>query len=160
MSNIEIERKFLVKGNYKKHAASSQRIVQGYICNQPDKNVRIRIKGDKAYITIKGATNQSGTSRFEWEKEISVAEAELLLPLCESGVIDKVRYYVDVGLHTYEVDEFCGDNQGLTIAEIELQSENEPFEKPEWLGAEVTGEKRYYNVMLVQCPFTKWNNND
>lgn len=153
----EIERKFLVKGNFKDLAVKSTRIVQGYLSSVPERTVRVRIKGDKGYLTIKGIGNVSGASRFEWEKEIPVNEAEELLKICEPGVIDKTRYNVKVGNHTFEVDEFYGENEGLVIAELELSSENESFPKPQWLGEEVTGDTKYYNAMLMKNPFTKWN---
>ncbi len=152
----EIERKFLVTGNFKPFAEQAFRIVQGYLSSDPERTVRVRIKGDKGFITVKGGKNQTGTTRFEWEKEISVTEAETLLKLCEPGVIDKIRYLVAVGGHTFEVDEFCGDNQGLIIAEIELSSEDEYFEKPSWVGDEVTGDLRYYNTMLANRPYRYW----
>jgi adenylate cyclase len=154
---IEIERKFLVTSDtFKEEAFSQNRIKQGYLSSIPDRTVRIRIKGDKAYITIKGVSNETGMSRFEWEKEIPVAEAEKLLLLCEKGVIDKTRFEVKIGSHTYEVDEFYGENKGLIIAEIELQSESENFEKPNWLGKEVTNDNRYYNSNLSNNPFVNW----
>lgn len=152
----EIEKKFLVKGNFKDLAASATRIVQGYLSSVPERTVRVRIKGDKGYITIKGIGNVSGATRYEWEKEIPVKEVEELLKICEPGVIDKTRYNVKAGNHTFEVDEFYGENQGLVVAEIELASENESFEKPDWLGEEVTGDKKYYNSMLMKNPYTKW----
>lgn len=153
----EIEKKFLVKGNFKDRAASATRIVQGYLSSVPERTVRVRIKGDKGYITIKGIGNVSGATRYEWEKEIPVNEVEELLKICEPGVIDKTRYNVKAGNHTFEVDEFYGENQGLVVAEIELSSETESFEKPDWLGEEVTGDKKYYNSMLMKNPFTKWS---
>lgn len=152
----EIERKFLVNGDFKSVAYDSKRITQGYLSSVPERSVRVRIKGDQGFITIKGATNRSGVSRFEWEKEIPVAEATALLQLCEPGVIDKTRYLVKAGKHTFEVDQFYGENEGLVIAEIELSNELEPFEKPSWLGQEVTGDARYYNAMLIKWPFSKW----
>lgn len=152
----EIERKFLVKGEFKKLAHKKTRITQGYLSSVPERTVRVRIKGDKGFITIKGIGNASGTSRYEWEKEIPVKEAKELLKICEPGVIDKTRYLVKFGEHTFEVDEFYGENEGLTIAEIELKSEAEIFEKPMWLGEEVTGDKKYYNAMLMKNPFRKW----
>ena len=124
--------------------------------NDPKRNVRVRIKGDQAFLTIKGMSNESGLSRFEWEKEIDVKEVEELLKLCLPGVIDKTRYEIQVGKHTFEVDIFEGENKGLIIAEVELQSEDEAFEKPEWLGDEVTGDVRYYNSHLVEKPFKMW----
>lgn len=154
--NQEIERKFLVTGNFKSFAESSVHIVQGYLSSVPERTVRVRIKGDRAFITVKGLLKQCGISRFEWEKEIAVAEAHALLKLCEDGVIDKIRYLVPAGKHTFEVDEFYGENQGLVIAEIELKEADEHFEKPSWLGTEVTGDLRYYNSMLASNPYTKW----
>ena len=154
---IEIERKFLVKNDSFKTAAFAQnRIAQGYLSSVPERTVRVRIKGEKGYLTIKGITNETGMSRFEWEKEIPVDEAKNLLLLCKKGVIDKTRYEVKMGKHTYEVDEFYGENEGLIIAEIELQSEEETFDKPNWLGQEVTNDQRYYNSNLSVNPYTKW----
>jgi adenylate cyclase len=152
----EVERKFLVKGEFKNLASKETRIVQGYLSSVPERTVRVRIKGDKGFITIKGIGNTSGASRYEWEKEIPTDEVEELLKICEPGVIDKTRYLVKVGNHTFEVDEFYGENEGLTIAEIELSSESEAFVKPNWLGDEVTGDTKYYNSMLMKNPFTKW----
>ncbi|MGB4205237.1 MAG: CYTH domain-containing protein [Bacteroidales bacterium] len=152
----EIERKFLVSGNFKPFSHEQIRITQGYISSNPERTVRVRIKGDKGYITIKGMISTSGTSRYEWEKEIPVDEAEELLKICEPGIIDKTRFLVNVGRHTYEVDEFYGENKGLVIAEIEFSSEDEDFEKPSWLGEEVTGNLKYYNSMLIKKPFITW----
>lgn len=152
----EIERKFLVRGEFKHLAYKETRITQGYLSSVPERTVRVRTKGDKGFITIKGMGNASGASRFEWEKEIPAEEVRDLLKICEPGVIDKTRYQVKAGPHTYEVDEFYGENQGLIVAEVELGTENETFEKPEWLGEEVTGEVKYYNSMLMKHPFTKW----
>mgnify|MGYP006376639003 FL=1 len=152
----EIERKFLVKGEFKNIASKETRIVQGYLSSVPERTVRVRIKGDKGFITIKGIGNTSGASRYEWEKEIPTSEVEELLKICEPGVIDKTRYLVKVDNHTFEVDEFYGENQGLTVAEIELSTESEAFVKPEWLGEEVTGDTKYYNSMLMKNPYTKW----
>ncbi|MDO1512712.1 CYTH domain-containing protein [Maribacter confluentis] len=155
---LEIERKFLVGSeDYKSEARSKTRIVQGFLNTDPSRTVRIRIKGDLGFITVKGKSNASGTSRFEWEKEISVVDAEELLKLCEKGVLEKCRYDVPLGKHIYEVDEFFGDNEGLTIAEVELESENESFKKPSWLGEEVTGMIKYYNSQLSKNPFKKWH---
>jgi len=154
---IETERKFLVLSDaFKQEAHTQKRITQGYLNSHPERTVRIRIKGNTSYLTIKGKSNDSGTSRMEWEKEISVADAEQLLPLCENGTIDKVRYEVDSGEHTFEIDEFFGENAGLIIAEIELADENEAYERPEWLGAEVTGDERYYNAYLSNHPYKTW----
>jgi adenylate cyclase len=154
--NIEIERKFLVKGEYKQSASKSYRIVQAYIPTLTGITVRIRIKGDKGYITIKGKNTHSGLSRYEWEKEIPVNEATELLTLCFSGLIEKTRYEVEFENQTYEVDEFYGENEGLTIAELEFESETASYSKPDWLGDEVTGDKRYYNSYLSQHPFKYW----
>lgn len=154
---LEIERKFLVEGDYyKREAYKSEDIAQGYLSSVPERTVRIRRKGDKAYITIKGISNESGLSRYEWEKEISTQEAQDLLKLCEQGVIEKTRYYIKCGEHTFEVDEFRGDNSRLVMAEVELSNENEVFEHPYWLGKEVTGDTRYYNASLVKHPFSLW----
>jgi adenylate cyclase len=153
----EIEKKFLVKGDFKPHATGSFRVTQGYLSSVPQRTVRVRIKDDKGFITVKGIGNEAGTSRFEWEKEITLAEAKELLAICEPGLIDKTRYHVNVGAHTYEVDEFYGDNEGLVVAEVELGAEEEEFEKPEWLGEEVSGDSKYYNAMLMKNPFKNWN---
>lgn len=152
----EIERKFLVKGDFKKDAYKETRITQGYLSSVPERTVRVRIKGSQGYITIKGIGNASGASRYEWEKEIPVSEVEALLQICEPGVIDKTRYQVKSGIHTFEVDEFYGENQGLIVAEVELSTEDEVFVKPVWLNEEVTGDSKYYNSMLMKNPFTKW----
>lgn len=154
---IEIERKFLTTSDtFKAFAFKQTRITQGYLSSVPDRTVRVRIKGEKGFLTIKGASNESGLSRFEWEKEIPIEEARVLLKLCEKGVIDKIRFEVKVGNHIFEVDEFYGENNGLIIAEIELSSENETFEKSIWLGKEVTNDIRYYNSYLSQNPFANW----
>ncbi len=152
----EIERKFLVVGKFKPFATKSYKITQGYLNSNPGRAVRVRIKGNQGYLTIKGKSESGGMKRFEWEKEIPLEEAKHLLSLCEPGIIDKTRYIVPVGNHEFEVDEFYGYNEGLTLAEIELQIENETFEKPAWLGEEVTGDERYYNSMLKQKPFKSW----
>jgi CYTH domain-containing protein len=153
----EIERKFLVEStDFIKESIVNNRIVQGYLNSNPDRTVRVRIKGNKGFLTIKGKGNESGTTRFEWEKEIPVTEANQLLALCEEGVIDKIRYEIPFGKHLYEVDVFEGDNTGLIIAEIELEDENESFEKPNWLGEEVTGDERYYNAFLSNSSYKNW----
>jgi adenylate cyclase len=152
----EIERKFLVSGDFKPFVSESIRIAQAYLSSVPERTVRVRIKGDKGYITVKGIAGDSGVSRFEWEKEIPLSEAQELLKICEPGVIDKTRHLILAGNHTFEVDEFHGENEGLIIAEIELDSEDEPFEKPFWLGREVTGDAEYYNSMLMKNPYIKW----
>ena len=153
---IEIERKFLVSGDFKESAVESFRIVQGYLSTSAGVTVRVRTKGEKAYLTIKGKTSDSGMSRFEWEKEIPLEESAGLLELCGGKVIDKTRYIVPFGGQVFEVDEFHGDNAGLVMAEIELSSEDEEFDKPEWLGHEVTGDVRYYNSQLLHNPVNKW----
>ena len=154
---IEIERKFLVTNpSFIEQAFAQNRIAQGYLSSQPERTVRVRIKANKGFLTIKGISNDSGMSRFEWEKEIPLEEAQNLLKLCEKGVIDKTRYEIKSGAHTFEVDIFYGDNEGLIIAEIELSSEPEAFEKPTWLGEEVTNINRYYNAYLSTHPYTKW----
>jgi adenylate cyclase len=154
---IEIERKFLVTSEaFKEEAFTQNRIAQGYLSSVPERTVRVRIKGDKGFLTIKGVSNKSGLSRFEWEKEIPLQEAIALLELCEEGVIDKTRFEVKMGKHIFEIDEFYGANEGLIMAEIELNSETEAFEKPSWLGKEVTNDNRYYNSYLSKNPFKKW----
>jgi len=157
MNMIEIERKFLVLSEaYKEDAFKSSRITQGFLNTDKERTVRVRVAGDLAFLTIKGKSSASGLSRFEWEKEISVHEAENLLKLCEKGIIDKVRYEIKVKRHIFEVDEFLGDNEGLVIAEVELNSENEAFERPHWLGEEVTGKIQYYNSQLSKQPYKNW----
>ncbi len=152
----EIERKFLVRGEFKNYAVKCITIKQGYISTVHGITVRVRIKDDRGFLTIKGGTNASGTSRYEWEKEIPFVEAEELLSLCDSGQIEKTRYLIPAGNFTFEVDEFHGENQGLLMAEIELESEDDVFPRPEWLGEEVTGDYRYYNSHLAKNPFTRW----
>jgi len=152
----EIERKFLVKNTDFLKDLNGFKIIQGYLSSDPERNVRVRIKGDQAYLTIKGISNKSGTSRFEWEKEIQVAEAQELLRLCLPGVIDKTRFEIPVGQHIFEIDVFEGENKGLIVAEVELENENDAFEKPDWLETEVTGDVKYYNSYLIDKPFTKW----
>ena len=153
----EIEKKFLVKCDcFKKEAFKATRITQGYLSSVPERTVRVRVKGEKGFITIKGIGNASGASRFEWEKEIPVEEVRSLLELAEPGVIDKTRFLVKAGEHTFEVDEFYGDNEGLTVAEVELSDENEAFDKPAWLGEEVTGDPKYFNSMLMKNPYKNW----
>ena len=152
----EIEKKFLVKGDFRDRCEGAIRIIQGYLSSVPERTVRVRIKGDKGVLTVKGIGDESGMARFEWEKEIGVDEAKELLRICEPGVIDKTRYRVPAGDHVYEVDEFYGDNEGLVVAEVELQTTEETFEKPAWLGEEVTGEVKYYNSMLMKKPYKTW----
>lgn len=154
---IEIERKFLIQGEYKSLASSHSHIIQGYICSQRGRTVRVRLRDDRAFLTIKGPSLDGGLSRYEFEKEISKDEGLSLLYLCEPGVIDKVRWLVPWQGHTFEVDEFGGENAGLVIAEVELQEENEFFERPPFLGKEVTGDRRYYNSQLRQNPYSQWD---
>ncbi|WP_405611139.1 CYTH domain-containing protein [Polaribacter sp. Asnod1-A03] len=155
--NLEIERKFLVKNDdYKNESHTKKYIKQGYLNSDKSRTVRIRIADEKAFITIKGISNNSGTTRFEWEKEIEKKEAESLFLLCEPGVIEKTRFLVNVDHHTFEVDEFYADNNGLVVAEIELSSENENYKQPTWLGKEVTSQKKYYNSSLSKHPFKDW----
>lgn len=154
---IEIERKFLVKElSFKAEAYKKSYIKQGFLNSNKERTVRIRIKDDQGYLTIKGKSNESGTSRFEWEQEILLKDAERLLTLCEKGSIEKYRYFIKSKQHIFEVDEFLGENLGLLVAEIELNNENETFTKPSWLGFEVTGDKKYYNSNLSKNPFCNW----
>jgi CYTH domain-containing protein len=158
---VEIERKFLViSDEFKNGPYHKTYIVQGFLSTHPDRTVRVRLQGEVGYITIKGRSNEKGTTRAEWEWEIASQEAETLLKICEPGIIEKMRYEVVYQDHTFEVDEFLGENQGLTMAEIELISEAEAFDKPAWLGAEVTGDIRYYNSQLSKQPFKTWKNED
>lgn len=155
---FEIERKFLVTtDSYKSDSSRQTRITQGYLSYDPNRTVRVRIKGDKGFITIKGASNKSGTTRVEIEEQIDLKKAEILLNLCLPGIIDKTRYEVQVGDHIWEVDHFYGLNKGLVLAEIELTSEDEIFTKPDWIGKEMTGDLRYYNSQLSKNPYTKWS---
>ena len=154
---VEIERKFLViNDSFKNEIRNEIRITQQYLSSTPERSVRIRIKGNEAFITIKGLGNDSGIARFEWEKEISVDDANDLFTLCEPGIIDKTRHIIKYGQHVFEVDEFYGENKGLIIAEIELSSEKESFDRPDWLGNEVTGDIKYFNSMLIKNPFSNW----
>lgn len=154
---VEIERKFLVRSEeFKTQASQKYRIIQGFLNTHPERTVRIRIMGDQAFLTIKGKSSKNGLTRFEWEKEIPVFEAGELMKLSEPGIIEKMRYLVEIKGHTFEIDEFFGENQGLIVAEIELHSENDTFENPEWLGEEVTGDVRYYNSQLSKKPFCSW----
>ena len=157
MSGLEIERKFLVRGDdYKRQAYGHSRICQGYICSGHGRTVRVRIRDERGYLTIKGPSENGGLSRYEFEKEISLDEAEHLMKLCEPGIIDKTRWLVKSGKHTFEVDEFFGENEGLVMAEVELGAEDEPYEKPDFIGEEVTGDRRYYNSYLRAHPFSCW----
>ena len=154
---MEIERKFLVKDSaYRHEARSSSHIRQGYICSDRGRTVRVRLRDNEAYLTIKGPSMDGGLSRYEFEKTITRDEAEHLLALCEPGIIDKTRFLVDCGAHTFEVDEFHGDNDGLVMAEVELGAPDEPYERPDFLGQEVTGDRRYYNSHLRKHPYKEW----
>lgn len=153
---IEIERKFLVKGEFRNFVEKSVRIRQGYISLVPERSVRVRIMNNRGFLAIKGKTNSSGKSRYEWETEIPVKEAEELLNICEPGLIEKTRHLVKYGKYIFEIDEFYGENKGLVLAEIELKSESENIEMPDWIGEEVTGDPKYYNAMLIKNPFSKW----
>ncbi|MCD8032350.1 MAG: CYTH domain-containing protein [Bacteroides sp.] len=152
----EVERKFLVKGEFKSRAYAHHRMVQGYICSERGRTVRVRISEQKGFLTIKGPSDDSGITRFEWEKELPLHEAEALMRLCLPGKIDKTRYLVQEGDHVFEVDEFHGENAGLLVAEIELKHADESFVKPDFLGEEVTGDRRYYNSELMKNPFSNW----
>ena len=156
LQNTEIERKYLVSGDFPLQGSVSRRITQGYLCDDPARTVRVRISGDKGFITVKGTGSSDGLSRFEWEKEISAADAQALMGLCKSGVIDKTRYEVPYRGHVFEVDVFHGENDGLVLAEAELGSVDEKVELPEWIGCEVTGDVRYYNSYLSAHPFSSW----
>ena len=154
---IEIERKFLVTTfAFKDEAFKQSRIVQGFLSTHKKRTVRVRLKGEQGFLTIKGLSSKDGLSRFEWEKEISKLEAESLLTLCKKGIIDKIRYEIQVENHLFEVDVFFGDNAGLIVAEVELNNENEVFVKPNWIGKEVTGNLKYYNSQLSKKPYKSW----
>lgn len=155
---VEIERKFLVlSDNFRAQTARKSLIAQGYLTTHPDRTVRIRIQGEAGFLTIKGKGSASGTTRLEWETELSLHDAKPLLEICEPGRIEKWRHEISFKGHVFEVDEFIGENQGLILAELELRYEHESFEKPDWLGEEVTGDERYYNAYLSKNPFTHWN---
>ncbi|MDD7317221.1 MAG: CYTH domain-containing protein [Prevotella sp.] len=157
MSGFEIERKFLVRGeDFKQQAVSSSRICQGYILSGGGRTVRVRIRDEQGFLTIKGPAENGGLSRYEFEKEITLDEAQHLMSLCEPGVVEKRRYIVPFRGHVFEVDEFYGDNSGLVFAEVELSDENEPFEKPGFIGPEVTGDGRFYNSHLRRMPYIFW----
>lgn len=154
---IEIERKFLIKSSsFKEQSFKKSRIIQGFLNTDKKRTVRVRLHGDKGFITVKGQSDNGGLIRFEWEKEISKHEAESLLELCEPGVIDKTRYEVKVENYIYEVDVFHGDNEGLVVAELELENVNDVFVKPDWIGEEVTGNIKYYNSQLSKQPYKSW----
>lgn len=153
----EIERKFLLNnGSFRSQSTAELKISQGYLSSVRERTVRVRIKGDKGELTIKGVSNESGVSRFEWEQCITLEEAQSLLELCEPGIIDKTRYLVNYRGFIFEVDEFHGANNGLVVAELELESEDQFFESPDWLGPEITGDAKYYNSMLMKHPYTNW----
>ena len=155
---LEIERKFAVKStNFLANAKESYKITQGYLNTDKNRTVRVRIKGNNGFITVKGISSADGLSRFEWEKEINIKDAEALLLLCEDFVIDKTRYIIPFDAVVFEVDVFEGANKGLVVAEVELESTEQQFEKPEWLGEELTGDERFYNAYLSNVPFTSWN---
>lgn len=154
----EIERKYLITGEFKSKAIKSLQIKQGYLSSIPERTVRVRIQDDQGFLTIKGSNKKNSISRFEWEKEITKEEANELIQLCEVGIIDKKRYIVPFRDKIIEVDEFYGENEGLILAEIELDDENENIEKPNWLGKEVTDDPRYYNSMLMKNPYKNWDN--
>ena len=154
---IEIERKFLVKDqSYENEVVTSRAIKQGFLSTDPNRTVRIRVEETRGFITVKGISTDGGVSRFEWENPLSKAAAEALFKLCLPGKIEKTRHVVSVGSHLFEVDVFGGDNQGPIVAEVELSDPNQAFEKPAWLGVEVTGEKKYYNASLSQHPYKDW----
>ena len=154
---IEIERKFLVTSTkFKDLAFKKERITQGFLSTDKQRTVRVRLKGDQGFLTIKGPSTEDGISRFEWEKSITVQDAKDLLKLCKKGIIDKIRYQVDVEGFIFEVDDFLSDNEGLIVAEIELQTDNQEFFKPDWLGEEVTGIIKYYNSQLSLNPYKNW----
>lgn len=154
----EIERKYLITGEFKSKAIKSLQIKQGYLSSIPERTVRVRIQDNQGFLTIKGSNKKNSISRFEWEKEITKEEANELIQLCEVGIIDKIRYIVPFGDKIIEVDEFYGENKGLILAEIELDDENENIEIPNWLGKEVTADPRYYNSMLMKNPYKNWDN--
>lgn len=154
---FEIERKFLVlDDSYKQLSYGSSHIMQGYICSERGRTVRVRIRDERAYLTIKGPSMNGGLSRYEFEREIPFADAQQMMLFCEPGIIDKTRWLVKSGPHTFEVDEFHGENNGLVVAEVELSSEEEAFEKPHFIGKEVTGDRRYYNSQLRANPYCNW----
>lgn len=154
--SLEIERKFIVTGEFRNLASSASHIVQGYILASPEKTVRVRIRDDRGFLTIKGRSDRAGLGRYEWEKEIPVNEAQELFLICEPGIVEKTRYIIYSGKHIIEVDEFHGSNEGLIMAEVELSAEDEEFAKPTWLGEEVTSDTRYYNASLSVRPFNTW----
>jgi len=154
---LEIERKYLVKSmDFISETKSIKRIIQGFLNTNPERTVRVRIADKEAFLTVKGISNKSGTTRMEWEQKILLKEAQKLLEICEPGVIDKTRHEVLFRNYLFEVDVFHGENEGLIVAEVELRNEHEAFAKPDWLGKEVTGNIKYYNSQLSKNPFSKW----
>lgn len=153
----EIERKYLITGEFKSKAIKCFQIKQGYLSSIPERTVRVRIQDNQGFLTVKGSNKKNSISRFEWEKEITKEEANELIQLCEMGIIDKKRYIVPFRDKIIEVDVFNGENEGLILAEIELDDENENIEKPNWLGKEVTDDPRYYNSMLMKNPYKNWD---
>jgi CYTH domain-containing protein len=158
MAHYETERKFLVVGDFKSQSYNTTRIQQGYIASNNGRTVRVRIRGDKGYLTIKGPSGLKGITRYEFDTEIPLDDARELMEICEPGIIDKTRYLVKSpdGRHTWEIDEFYGDNEGLVLAEIELSHESEDFQKPDFIGREVTGDRRFYNSHMRSYPYRLW----
>ena len=158
MAHYDTERKFLVVGEYKSQAYNATRKQQGYIASGNGRTVRVRIRGDKGYLTIKGPSGLAGLTRYEFDTEIPLDDARDLMQICEPGIIDKTRFLVKSpdGRHVWEIDEFYGDNEGLILAEIELDHEYEEFEKPDFIGREVTGDRRFYNSHMRNYPFKLW----
>ena len=154
---LEIERKFLVlNDSYKQESFSHSHIQQGYICSERGRTVRVRIRDEQAFLTIKGPSTDNGLSRYEFEKEITLEESKQLMQLCEPGIIDKIRWLVKCEQHIFEVDEFFGENAGLVMAEVELSSVDESVKLPDFIGKEMTGDRRYYNSHLRKHPFKEW----
>ena len=158
MAHYETERKFLVVGEYKSQAYNATRIQQGYIASGNGRTVRVRIRGDKGYLTIKGPSGLAGLTRYEFDTEIPLDDARDLMQICEPGIIDKTSFLVKSpdGRHVWEIDEFYGDNEGLVLAEVELSSEDEHFLKPDFVGREVTGDRRFYNSHMRNYPYKLW----
>ena len=158
MAHYETERKFLVVGEFKSLSYNATRIQQGYIASNNGRTVRVRIRGEKGYLTIKGPSGLKGITRYEFDTEIPLDDARELMEICEPGIIDKTRYLVKSpdGRHIWEIDEFYGDNEGLVLAEVELSHESEEFQKPEFIGKEVTGDRRFYNSHMRSYPFKLW----
>ena len=153
----EIERKFLIhREKIDLTEVNATRIVQGFLNSDKNRTVRVRIKGKNGFLTVKGLSKNKGLSRFEWEKQISIKEAEELLGLCEPGVIEKNRYEINHEGFVFEIDEFFGENEGLWLAELELEHENQSYSSPGWLSTEVTGDERFYNAVLSKNPYKSW----